>query len=63
MKKIIILLFTCLGLLACSIKHNIVSKEKRIEESADTLILQPSTQQPIMNRIHHASHSSHYSSF
>lgn len=64
MKKIIIFLFTFIGIVSCSInRHNIVSKDKHIENSADSLILQPSTQQPIIDRIQHASHSSHASHF
>lgn len=63
MKKIIILLFTFIGIVSCSINRHIVSKDKHIENSADSLILQPSTQQPIIDRIQHASHSSHSSHF
>ena len=62
MKKVIILLFTCLGLLACSTTKN-AKEDKAIDNNVDSLILQPSTQQSIMDRIHHASHRSHASHY
>lgn len=73
MKKIIILLFTFWSLIACStiknakednsVDNNSVGNNS-IDNNADSLILQPSTGQPIIHSGHaaHGSHVSHYSS-
>ena len=74
MKKIIVLLFTLIGITSCYSNKHTVSNDKRIKEKVDTvtvnkdtLILKSSTQQPIIHWGHaahasHISHISHYSS-
>ena len=62
MKKIVILLFAFWGLITCSTTKN-AKEDESISNNVDSLILQPSTQQPIIDRIQHASHSSHSSHF
>lgn len=63
MKKIVILLFSFMGLAACSTGNLIKVKDEQVINK-DSLILKPSTQEPIIHRGHaaHASHRSHYSS-
>lgn len=65
MKKIIIVLLSLVGLFSCSTSNskNTLIKSKKVE-ATDSLILNPSDQQPIIHRGHaaHASHYSHYSS-
>lgn len=66
MKKAIVLLFTLIGITACSSNKHIVSSNKRMKEDADTLILQKTAEQPLIDSIKHfshCSHASHYSHF
>ena len=62
MKKFIIFLFTFMGLVTCSTGNFIKVKDEQVVNK-DSLILQPSIQEPIIHRGHaaHASHASHYS--
>lgn len=52
-----------MGLAACSTGNLIKVKDEQVINK-DSLILKPSTQEPIIHRGHaaHASHRSHYSS-
>ena len=63
MKKIIVLLFTFIGITACSINKHIDSSGKRVKEDADTFILQQSSEKPLIDSIGHSSHRSHVSHY
>lgn len=64
MKKIIMVLLSLVSLCYCSTSKNTELKSKKVEVT-DSLILNPSDQQPIIHRGHaaHASHASHYSHY
>lgn len=65
MKKIVFMLLAILGMFSCGSNQQ-TGKKDSLKEN-DTIILQPSEQEPIRNYQHsshrsHASHMSHYSS-
>lgn len=62
MKKIVFMLLAILGMFSCGSNQQ-TGKKDSLKEN-DTIILQPSEQEPIIHRGHaaHASHCSHYSS-